>query len=54
MNQVTVYDQQDGKWVTGYVCDIKNEETFTLVDDFGNIIGKFDYSLIKQLYDKSH
>lgn len=53
MNQVTVYDDQDEKWVTGYICNIR-EGIFTLVDEQGNEIGKFDYSLIKHLYDKSH
>lgn len=52
MNQVTVYDEKKEKWVTGFVANIKlHEYTFILVDEQGNKIGKFDYSLIKHLYN---
>lgn len=51
LHEVTIFDEQDGKWVTGLVCDIKERESFKLVDDKGNLIGKYDFSLIKHLYD---
>lgn len=51
MKEVWVYDDQDGKWVSGYVASVKENESFMLVDEKGNLIGKYDFSLIKHLYD---